>query len=134
MVACELFDTDTYNVLWLAVGSSSHRNLPVPKHWNSVDRPHVALVESAGDRVFCFLLSQPSENNGEMWVRDLASVQGNVLVEVKHNNSDYRYYRRDGQNWTMIAEKRDQFFVDVYQRGSYPIAVATLNDNWSAFD
>jgi hypothetical protein len=121
-------------VLHTAVGSSTHRTLPVPKHWNSVDRPHVALVESEGDRVFYFLLSQPPNGDGEIWVKDLESIQGDVVVEIRHNNSDYRYYRRDGKNWTMVAEKRDQFFLDVYQRGSYPIAVATLDDNWSAFD
>jgi hypothetical protein len=129
-----LFDTGTYNVLRTAVGSSSYRHLPVPKQWNSVDRPHVALVESIGDRVFYFLISQPLKDDGGMWVKDLESLQDEIVVEIKHNNSDYRYYRRDGQSWTMVAERRDQFFVDVYQRGSYPVAVATLDDNWSAFD
>lgn len=133
-VACNLFDTGTYNVLYSAVGCTSHRNLPVPRYWNIVDRPHVALVESVGDRVFYFLLSQPARDNGELWIKDLDSITGNVVVEIKHNNSDFRYYRRDGKNWTKIAEKRDQFFMDVYQRGSYPVAVATLDDNWCAFD
>lgn len=134
MVNCRLFDTGTYNVLSSAVGSSSYRGLPVPKHWNPVDRPHVALVESSGERVFCFLVSQPSEDNEEIWVKDLDSIQDDAVVEVKHSNSDYRYYRRYGQNWMMVAEKRDQFFVDVYQRGNYPLTVPTLDDNWSAFD
>jgi hypothetical protein len=99
-----------------------------------VDRPHVALLESAGDQVFCFLLSQPSKYDDELWVKDLDSIHGDAVVEVKHNNADYRYYRRDEQNWMKVAEKTGQFFVDVYQRGSYPIAVPTLDDNWSAFD
>ncbi len=89
MVSCKLFDRDTYNVIRLANGCSSHRNLPVPKHWNSVERPHVALVDTSNDRVFCFLLSQPTENNEEMRVKDLSSIQGTVVVEVKHSHSDY---------------------------------------------
>lgn len=129
-----MFDADTYNVLRLAAGSSSHRNLPVPKYWNPIDRPHVALLESTGDRVYCFLMSQPSDDQRDLWVMDLDYVKSEAVVEVKHSNSDYRYYRRDGQNWMKVAEKRDQFFVDVYQRGTYPIAVPTLDDNWSAFD
>ena len=94
----------------------------------------MALVESAGDRVFYFLLSQPSRDDEELWVRDLDSLQGDVVVEVKHSNSDYRYYRRDGQTWIMVAERRDQFFIDVYEQGSYPMTVPTMDDNWSAFD
>ena len=94
----------------------------------------MALVEFTGDQAFYFLLSQPSMGEEELWVRNLDSIHGDIVVEVKHSNSDYRYYRRDGQNWTMVAEKRDQFFVDVYQRGSYPMTVPTLDDNWSAFD
>ena len=94
----------------------------------------MALIEFADNQVFCFLLSQPSEDNEQMWVRDLDSIHGDIVVEVKHSNSDYRYYRRDGQTWTMVAEKRDQFFIDVYERGSYPMTVPTLDDNWSASD
>jgi hypothetical protein len=130
----KMFDADTYNVLRLAAGSSSHRNLPVPKHWNSIDRPHVALLESTGDRVYCFLMSQPSEDNRDLWVMNLDYIQSEAVVEVKHSNSDYRYYRRDYQSWVKVAEKRDQFFLDVYQRGTYAVPVATLDDNWSAFD
>ncbi|TFG98966.1 MAG: hypothetical protein E4H14_20555 [Candidatus Thorarchaeota archaeon] len=129
-----MFDIGTYNVLRSAVGSSSHRHLPIPTHWNPVDQPHVALVEFIGDRAFCFLISQPSNDSKGIWVRNLDSVQDDTVVEVKHNNSDYRYYRRSGEYWDMVAEKKDQFFVDVYQRGNYPLTVPTLDDNWSVFD
>ena len=129
-----MFDTNTFNVLRSATGCSSHKDLPVPKQWNSVDRPHVALVESFFDWVFSFLISQPSEDSKEMWIKDLISVQSEAVLEVKHTNSDYRYYRRDGQTWTKVAEKRDQFFIDIYQNGSHPLTVPTLDDNWSAFD
>jgi len=84
--------------------------------------------------VFCFLLSQPSRTSEQLWIKDLGCISGDVVVEVKHTNSDYRYYRRDGQSWTKVAEKRDQFFIDVYQNGTHPIAVPTLDDNWSAID
>ncbi|MFX1482818.1 MAG: hypothetical protein ACFFCP_06465 [Promethearchaeota archaeon] len=129
-----MFDTNTYNVIRLAAGCSSYRSLPVPRHWNMIDRPHVALMETLPDRVFCFLVSQPSEDNDEIWVKDLSTIQGAIVVEVKHNHSDYRYYRRDGQTWTMVAERRDHFFIDVYQRGNHPLTIPTLDDNWSAFD
>jgi hypothetical protein len=130
----KLFDTNTYNVLRLAVGSSSYSDLPIPEYWNSMDKPHVALIESIHEQVFCFLISQPLQDDGKLWVRNLESVQGEAVVEVKHTNSDYRYYRRDGSRWMKVAEKKDQFFLDVYQRGTYPLTVATLDDNWSAFD
>ena len=129
-----MFDIDTYNVLRLAAGSTTHKSLPVPKQWNSIDRPHVALLEYTHDRVFSFLISQPSSDERELWIRDLNTVQSDAVIEVKHSNSDYRYYRRDGRNWLKVAEKRDQFFIDIYQRGSHPITVPTLDDNWSAFD
>jgi hypothetical protein len=53
---------------------------------------------------------------------------------VKYTSSDFRYYRRDGRNWLKVAEKRDQFFIDVFQRGNFPVTVPTLDDNWSAID
>ena len=99
-----------------------------------MDRPHVALVETSFGQVFCFLISQPSDDNQEMWIKDLNPVQSEAVVEVKHTNSDYRYYRRDGQTWTKVAERRDQFFIDVYQNGNHPLSVPTMDDNWSAFD
>ena len=129
-----MFDIGTYNVLRSAAGCSSHRHLPIPKQWNPTDQPHVALVESIGDHMFCFLISQPLDDCEGIWVKDLDSVQDDTVVEVKHNRSDYRYYRRIGEYWAMVAEKKDQFFVDIYQRGNYPLTVPTLDDNWSAFD
>ncbi len=133
-VNIELFDIDTYNVLRLAAGATTHKNLPIPRQWNSIDRPHVALLEYTHDRIFSFLISQPSNDEKDLWVRDLNLVQGDAVVEVKHTNSDYRYYRRQGMNWLKVAERRDQFFIDVYQRGNYPVTVPTLDDNWSAID
>ena len=128
-----VFDIGTYNVLRSAVGASLFRSLPLPNNRNQMDTPHVALIESTGDRIFCFLISQRTED-GEMWVKDIDFVQNDAVIEVKYSQSDYRYYRRNGENWTMVAEKKDQFFVDIYQRGNYPVTVPTLDDNWSAFD
>lgn len=129
-----MFDIGTYNVLRSAIGSSSHRELPVPRRWDPIDRPHVALIEIIGDHVLSFLISQPSTDCEGIWVKDLGSVQDDTVIEVKHNRSDYKYYRRSGEYWAKVAEKKDQFFVDVYQRGPYPLTVPTLDDNWSAFD
>ena len=129
-----VFDIGTYNVLRSAIGSSLYRYLPTPRHWDPKDPPHVALIESTGDRVFCFLISHCVDNCEKIWVKNLNSTQSDAIVEVKHSRLDYRYYRRNGENWTMVAEKKDQFFVDVFQRGSHPITIPTLDDNWSAFD
>lgn len=130
----ELFDIDTYNVLRLAAGSTMYKDLPIPKQWNSIDRPHVALLEYTYDRVYSFLISQPSNDEKELWIRDLNTIQNDAVLEVKHTNSDYKYYRRHGQNWLKVAERHDQFFIDVYQRGNNPVVVPTLDDNWSAID
>lgn len=70
----------------------------------------------------------------ELWINDIESLRDDVVVEVKHTNSDYRYYRRAGGIWTKVAERRDQFFIDVYQEGTHPIAVPMLENNWSTFD
>ena len=129
-----VFDIGTYNVLRSAIGSSLYRSLPVPTKWNPMDPPHVALIESTGDRVFCFLISEYLDCSEEIWVKNISSLQSDAVVEIKHSSCDYRYCRRNGENWTMVAEKKDQFFVDIYQRGNYPVTVPTLDDNWSAFD
>ena len=129
-----MFDVGTFNVLQSAIGSTLFRTLPVPRDWSENDDPHVALIESTGDRVFCFLISHAEADNAEMWIKDITSIPENVVIEVKFNRNDYRYYRRNGENWTMVAERKDQFFVDIYQRGDYPVTVPTLDDNWSALD
>ena len=129
-----MFDIGTYNVLRSAIGASTYRQIPLPQQWDPLDCPHVALVESTGDRVFSFLLSQPTDEDGEIWVRNLDFVEDGSVIEVKHSRAEYKYYRRDGEFWAIIAEKKDPFFVDVYQRGAYPLTVPTLDDNWSALD
>jgi len=133
-VNLKVFDVGTFNVLQSAIGSTLYRSLPVPRDWSENDIPHVALIESTGDRVFCFLISHADGNDEEIWVKDIESIPENSVIEVKFSRSDYRYYRRTGKNWTMVAEKKDQFFVDIYQRGDYPVTVPTLDDNWSALD
>lgn len=133
-VNLKVFDIGTFNVLQSAIGSTLYRNLPVPRDWDEKDIPHVALIDSTGDRVFSFLISHADGNDEEIWVKDIESIPENVVIEVKFNRNDYRYYRRTGNNWTMVAEKKDQFFVDIYQRGDYPVTVPTLDDNWSALD
>ncbi|MBN2229213.1 MAG: hypothetical protein JW779_06425 [Candidatus Thorarchaeota archaeon] len=129
-----MFDTGTYNVLRSAVGASSYRNLPAPKKWNSIDRPHVALVESIGNQVLSFLLSNPKKDTDDLWIKNPDVLQSDAVVEVRYSSTDYRYYRRDSTYWTKVAEKSDPFFIEVYQRGSNPIEVPVLDDNWSALD
>jgi hypothetical protein len=88
------------------MGSTSYRRLPVPTQWDAVSRPHVALLDSAGDRAFCFFLSHPSPEDRGLSVAGLRSAEMGTIVEVRHSALDYRYYRRDSEVWRPVAEVR----------------------------
>jgi hypothetical protein len=118
VVEVQLIDESMLRVMQSAMGASSYRRLPVPKRWNPVDRPHVALLEFTDDSVFRFFVSEPMADSSELSVKDLDCVPDETVVEVRYSSSDYRYYRHDGHVWTVVAQARDRFFMEFYVHGS----------------
>ena len=118
VVEVQLIDESMLRVMQSAMGASSYRRLPIPRNWNPVDRPHVALLESTDDCVFCFFVSEPAADSSELSVKDLDCVPDNTVVEVRYSSYDYRYYRHDGHVWIVVAQARDRFFMEFYVHGS----------------
>ncbi|RDE13157.1 MAG: hypothetical protein C4K47_06560 [Candidatus Thorarchaeota archaeon] len=114
-------------ILQAATGACSYRRLPVPRYWNPVDRPHVAILESMDGRFLRFYVSQPPTEGNELSVKNLEWVRDRTMVEVRHSSTDYRYYRRDGNAWTVVAQARDRFFVECYEDGSSSGAIKMLD-------
>ena len=118
-------DEGTYLVLRSASGAFTCRYPPVPKKWNSADRPHVALLLPDAGGIFSVFLSQPeSEESKEdqgLEVADLNRIPPKSIIEIRHSNAQYAYYRRDNGSWTKVAEASDPFVVEVFSHGYAPI-------------
>jgi hypothetical protein len=105
-------DEETYHTLLSASGSLYFKNLPIPRDWSPVHRPHVALLYCENKHVFRFYLSTPCKKD-RLCVWDAKDLEYDSLIEIKHNDMDYRYYRRDNGNWAMVGEARDYAFQDL---------------------
>jgi len=69
-------------------------------------------------RVISFFVLQPLPDGIRLHIRDVEWVGKRTIVEVGHSSTDYRYFRRDGNVWTLVAQARDQFLVEYYTGGS----------------
>jgi hypothetical protein len=109
-------DSDNYRILQVADSAYMCRILPIPKDWNPIERPHVALIMLSGKKIIRFYLSNPSSSsNGEQLnVASLDELPPNSIIEVRYGSTDYRYYRHDKTMWSMIAESRNQLFLDIF--------------------
>ena len=116
-------DEGTYLVLRSASGAFTCRYPPVPKKWNPVDRPHVALLIPDVSGIFPVFLSQPEEESGYLITKDLTQLPTKSIIEIRHGNSHFAYYRRDNGSWTKVAEASDPFVVEVFSHGYAPIVM-----------
>lgn len=120
-------DEGTYLVLRSASGAFSCRYPPVPKNWNPVDRPHVALLLPDAGTIFSVFLSQPenseSKREQSLAVSDLNRLPSKSIIEIRHSNAQLAYYRRDNGSWTKVAEASDPFVVEVFSHGYAPIVM-----------
>lgn len=120
-------DEGTYLVLRSASGAFTCRYPPVPKIWNSVDRPHVALLLPDMNGIFPVFLSEPKNGGGQtpkyLETKDLTTLPTKSIIEIRHSNAHYAYYRRDNGSWTKVAEASDPFVVEVFSHGYAPIVM-----------
>ncbi len=118
-------DEGTYLVLRSASGAFTCRYPPVPRNWNPLDRPHVALLLPDTKGIFSVFLSKPEEKGVELPQRletaDLNKLPTKSIIEIRHSNAHYAYYRRDNETWTKVAEANDPFVVEVFSHGYAPI-------------
>jgi len=118
-------DEGTYLVLRSASGAFTCRYPPVPKKWNSADRPHVALLLPDAGGIFSVFLSKPEDDESKeeqgLEVADLNRIPSKSIIEIRHSNAQHAYYRRDNGSWTKVAEASDPFVVEVFSHGYAPI-------------
>jgi hypothetical protein len=123
-------DDATYLILRSAMGAFTCRYPPVPKNWNPVDRPHVALLIPDGRGVFAVFLSQPGDGGigplRTLETVDLTEMPSKSIIEVRHSSSHFAYYRRDNGSWTKVAEASDPFVVEVFSHGYAPITLSSM--------
>ena len=120
-----IIDEGTFLVLRSASGAFTCRYPPVPKKWNPIDRPHVALLLHDSNRIFPVFLSQPNseQTNNALDTMDLSKLPSKSIIEIRHDNSHYAYYRRDNGSWTKVAEANDPFIVEVFSHGYAPVVM-----------
>jgi hypothetical protein len=118
-------DEGTYLVLRSASGAFTCRYPPVPRTWNPLDRPHVALLLPDSNGIFSVFLSQPEEKGFDIPQKlvtvDLKDLPTKSIIEIRHSNAHYAYYRKDNGSWTKVAEANDPFVVEVFSHGYAPI-------------
>ena len=122
-----MIDEGTLLVLQSANGAFSCRYPPLPRKWNSVDRPHIANLVSLDRQVFRVYLSTPSRVKGSMeydlMISDLDRLPTKSIIEIRHDNIEFSYYRKDEGIWTKVAESSSPFMVEVFSHGTTLIIV-----------
>jgi hypothetical protein len=125
-------DEGAFLVLRSATGAFSCRTPPLPKDWNPIDRPHVAILIPSIDSIFRVFLSNPvmDEQRGStiLTCKDMDSLPVRTVVEVKKDSVDYEYYRKDPHMWTKVGEGQHPFLIEVYSHGVDPIIITTEPD------
>ncbi len=120
-----MIDEGTLLVLQSASGAFSCRTPPLPKSWNPVDRPHVANLVSFDCVVFRVYLSTPLRAKGTMKyslvIADLDILPSKSIIEIRHDNVEYSYYRRDEGIWTKVAESSNPFMIEVFSHSTSPL-------------
>ena len=106
-----------YHILQRASSSVYLRNLPYPREWNPIDRPHVALLLCEDGQVFRFYLSTPCEERRRLHVWNPQRLSVDSLVEVKFNDMDLRYYRKEEKMWALVGEARNPVYKDFNENG-----------------
>ena len=125
-----LIDEGAYLVMRAASGAFSCKEPRIPNEWNPVDRPHVALLLPSNSEVFRVFLSSPPSGNKHKYktlnVKNLEAIPSESVIEVRHAQMDFKYYRRDRNVWTKIAEAKDPFLVEIFTHGFSPIIINTV--------
>ena len=106
-----------YHALQRASSSVYLRDLPYPREWNPIDRPHVALLLCEDGHVFRFYLSTPCEERRRLHVWNPQRLSIDSLVEVKFNDMDLRYYRKEKNMWALVGEVRNPVFKEFNEHG-----------------
>jgi hypothetical protein len=124
----EMIDEGAFLVMRSAAGAFSCKSPPLPRSWNPVDRPHVALLLPENENVFRMFLSTPSapdENHeSDLDIMSLETLPMKSIIEVKYDSIDFSYYRRDESVWTKVAEAQNPFMVEVFSHGTVPIMMS----------
>jgi hypothetical protein len=106
-----------FNALQHAGSTLHFRELPYPSEWNPIDRPHVALLLCEKGHVFRFYLSTPCAEGKRLYVWNPQRLSIDSLVEVKYNDMDLRYYRREEKMWALVGEARNPVYKEFNEFG-----------------
>ncbi|MFW9919385.1 MAG: hypothetical protein ACFFED_07285 [Candidatus Thorarchaeota archaeon] len=122
-----IVDESIYLILKAATGAFSCKTPPIPKDWNPGDRPHIAHLVSLDHSVFRVYLSIPQRISGtmkyELLVSSLEVLPADSIIEIRHNNTEFSYYRKDNGIWTKIAESISAFMFEVFSHGAAPVII-----------
>jgi hypothetical protein len=126
-----MIDEGMLLVLRAANGAYSCRAPPIPKYWNPIDRPHVAVLVPTGSTIMRVFLSKPaaylSDSSEVLEVSDLDVLPEKSIIEVRNDTVEYNYYRKDNNTWTKVAESSSPFMVEVFSHGTTPIVLDVVN-------
>jgi len=59
----------------------------------------------------------------DLAISDLDHLPIKSIIEIRHDNVEFSYYRKDEGLWTKVAESSSPFMVEVFSHGTSPIIV-----------
>lgn len=125
-----IIDEGIYLILKSATGAFSCKSPPLPKDWNPTDRPHIANLVPLDHMVFRVYLSTPrrvlGKMNYELLISNLDVLPSQSIIEIRYNNIEFSFYRKDNGIWTKVAEVNDSFTVEVFSHGAAPVVLDIL--------
>ncbi len=113
-------------VLKAAPGAYSCSTLPLPQEWDPIRRPHVALLLPSGDGIFRVMLSCPENHRKLMVNSTIDGVKRGSIIEIRYDETEFSYYRKESSGWTKVGASGDPFFVEVFTSGLNPLYLIAL--------
>jgi hypothetical protein len=102
----------------------------MPKQWDSKRRPHAAILHPTSDEMARVVLSEHI-GNGIIQSMNPNALPVGSIVEIKQNNSEYSYYRREKIGWVKVADGIEPCFIEAFQGGTEPIEInLCLGNDW----
>ena len=111
-----------FQVMRRIPGAYAVRSIPIPRQWDSKQRPHVALLHPTSDEMARVVLSE-HVGEGKIQSMDTETLPVGSIVEIKQNNTDYLYYRREKIGWIKVADGIDPCFLEAFQGGAEPLVI-----------
>jgi hypothetical protein len=111
-----------FQVMRRIPGAYTVRNIPIPRRWDPKQRPHAAILHPTSDEMARVILSE-HVGDGIIQSMNPDTLPTDSIIEIKRNNSNYCYYRKDKIGWVKVADGIEPCFLEAFQGGAEPVEI-----------